>query len=89
MSLRDAQQNEVVTLMAGELFGLQAGSHLGVTSALAKSPCTLASLESQHLDRLRQELPALNYLLPCPATGGGPTGSGPGPTPRRRTRRST
>lgn len=70
VSLRDAQQNEVVTLMAGELFGLQAGSHLGVTSALAKSPCTLATLESQHLDRLRQELPALNYLLPCPATGG-------------------
>jgi CBS domain-containing protein len=76
VSLRDAQHHEVVSLMAGELFGLQAGSHLGVTSAQAKGPCTLASLEGEHLDSLRQELPALNYLLPCPATGA---------TPRQRT----
>lgn len=69
VSLRDAQHNEVVTLKAGELFGLQAGSHLGVTSALALGACTIASLEGKHLDDLRHELPALNYLLPGHGAG--------------------
>lgn len=69
VSLRDAQHKEVVALQAGELFGLHAGSHLGVSSALAHSACTLASLEGHSLDDLRQELPALNYLLPGHGVG--------------------
>ncbi|MCU0925570.1 MAG: DUF294 nucleotidyltransferase-like domain-containing protein [Hydrogenophaga sp.] len=64
VSLRDAQHHEIVALQVDELFGLQAGSDLGVSAALAVGACTVASIDAASLETLRDGLPALNYLLP-------------------------
>ena len=65
VSLLDGQQQPVVTLYPGELFGLQADGVAGVEECLARTDCTLVSMDRALVETLQTELPALS-LLPLP-----------------------
>jgi len=67
VTLLDAQQQPVLRLYPGELFGLQTDAAAGVEHSQAQTDCTLASLDIAGVQALVEALPALNLLLP----GGG------------------
>ncbi len=69
VNLVDAQDQTLITLVAGEFFGLQLGSQLGVTRARALSDSHIALLDAATLEALRHESPALAYLLPAAGAG--------------------
>ncbi|WP_439114622.1 putative nucleotidyltransferase substrate binding domain-containing protein [Hydrogenophaga sp.] len=64
VSLLDGQQQAVVTMYPGELFGLQADGLAGVEDSLARTDCTLVSMDRAWVETLQAELPALSLLLP-------------------------
>jgi len=78
VTLLDTQQQPVVTLYPGELFGLHAEGTAGVEWCRARTDCTLVSMERAYAEALQAESPALGLLLP-----GGGAGTAQVPTPQR------
>jgi CBS domain-containing protein len=75
LDLLDAHQQTVVTMQAGELFGFRAAAAVPIASARAQTPCELVSIDASQLDMLRDEVPALSYLLPSAASAPEPAGA--------------
>jgi len=64
VSLLDGQQQPVITMYPGELFGLQADGLAGVEESQAQTDSALVSMERALVETLQAELPALSLLLP-------------------------
>lgn len=64
--LLDADGEPLVNLQPGELFGLTLGTPGMVSAARADGPCRYTRMDAHTVKALRQELPALGYLLPQP-----------------------
>ncbi|MDP2022064.1 MAG: putative nucleotidyltransferase substrate binding domain-containing protein [Hydrogenophaga sp.] len=64
VELQDADDQPLLTLQAGEFFGLDQGADLMACAAVALSACRVAQLDHATLGALRQEAPALAYFLP-------------------------
>lgn len=65
VSLLDDQDQALIALEPGEFFGLSLGHELGATRARALTDGHIARLDTADLDALRQDSPALAYLLPA------------------------
>jgi CBS domain-containing protein len=68
LTLVDAHQEAVITMQAGDIFGLHPASTTEVVLARAQTPCELVALDASQMDMLRDEVPALSYLLPGAAS---------------------
>jgi CBS domain-containing protein len=77
VSLLDGQQQAVLTLYPGELFGLQADGVAGVEECQARTDCTLVSMDRALVETLQTELPALSLLLPAGSAGAASAASSP------------
>ncbi|WP_291013282.1 putative nucleotidyltransferase substrate binding domain-containing protein [Hydrogenophaga sp.] len=75
LALHDEQGQPVVTLQAGDLMGT--AGQPAVASARAQTDCQVASLDAALVEALREDTPAVAYLLPSPSA------TAPG-TPRDR-----
>src|SRR3990167_5795079 len=64
VELQDADDQPLLSLQAGEFFGLDQGADLMACAAVALSACRVAQLDHATLGALRQEAPALAYSLP-------------------------
>ncbi len=64
VELQDADDHALLTLQAGEFFGLDQGGDLMACAAVALGACRVAQLDHATLNALRQEAPALAYFLP-------------------------
>ncbi len=69
VGLLGGQEQLLVSLQADEFFGLRLGEELGATRARALTEVQVARLDLATLEALRQESPALAYLLPSPGPG--------------------
>ncbi|WP_372657284.1 putative nucleotidyltransferase substrate binding domain-containing protein [Hydrogenophaga sp.] len=67
LELLDANEEVLLTLLPGELFGHGQGPALAVRVARARTDCSVVSFETRLLEDWRQQVPALAYFLPLEA----------------------
>lgn len=78
--LLDAQQQPVVALQTGEIFGLRSSAKVSVAAARADTWCELVALDAVLVDTLRDEAPALSFLLPSSEPAADPSRAGESPS---------
>ena len=66
--LLDAEQEPVLALREGDLFGLNLGQALDVSAAQASGPVTYVSFDALTVRSFCKETPALGYFIEAPAS---------------------